>query len=345
MRLDFRRFALGMALSLIIGFACTPADAQNYGGVVPIYKGGAGPIEPEVYIPPPPTPEPNFQMSLRYWASEGSTSFSIDSARVNPALGSPTSVLDYDGMQGRTLEYVLRAENPNQWIFKGFFGGGWLDGGNLDDEDYFAGQVKFSDTSSSIEGDNMLYGTIDIGKRFSFVTAAGPQIDVSPFVGFNYWGETADAYGARCTGGTMCPPGTNLIAPGSRAIRNEANWYSLRLGTEVRAKFYDRITLIGDFALLPVAGLYNEDSHFYRNDLGPVPNIQGDGTGWGYQIEAAAQVDITENWALTGGFRYWYAETNGTQEFVASGTDVDLNDFTSERIGVYGDVTYKFFTF
>ncbi|WP_141693784.1 outer membrane protein [Methyloligella halotolerans] len=344
MRLDLRHLLLGLAFGMAYGAIAVPAQAQTYGGVVPIYQGGANPIQPEVYIPPPPTPEPNFQMGMRFWASEGSTKYSIDSARVNPALGSPTSVLDYDGMQGRTLEYTLRAENPSQWFFKGFAGGGWLSGGSLDDEDYFAGQVKFSDTYSSIEDSSMLYGTADIGKRFT-VSTAGPQVDVSPFVGFNYWGETADAYGARCNGGTLCPAGTNLVAPGSRVIRNEANWYSLRLGTEVKAKFFDRVTLIGEFALLPIAGIYNEDSHLYRADLGPVPNIQGRGTGWGYQVEAAAQVDITENWALTGGFRYWYAETNGTQKFVASETDVDLNDFTSERVGVYGDVTYKFFTY
>ncbi len=341
---DYRRVLLVLAFAAAFGLVGDPAQAQTYGGVVPIYQGGANPIQPEVYIPPPPTPEPAFQMGVRYWASEGSTSFSIDSARVNPLLGSPTSVLDYDGMQGRTIEYTLRAENPNQWFFKGFAGGGWLSGGSLDNEDYLAGQVKFSDTYSSIEGDSMLYGTVDIGKRFT-VSTNGPQVDVSPFVGFNYWGETADAYGARCNGGTLCPAGDNLIAPGSRAIRNEMNWYSLRLGTEVRAKFFDRVTLIGEFALLPVAGLYNEDSHLYRDDLGPVPNIVSDGTGWGYQVEAAAQVDITQNWALTGGFRYWYAETDGSTEFVNSGTTVDLHDFTSERIGVYGDVTYKFFTF
>ncbi|MEG6509835.1 hypothetical protein V6C03_12760 [Methyloligella sp. 2.7D] len=329
---------------------CTPASAQVggplVGGPVPVYGGESE----AVYIPPPPSVEPNFQLGLRYWHSEGKTRFDIDSSRLAPDFyGSPTSTLDYDGMQGDTIEFTFRAANETDTIFKGFVGGGWIDGGSLDDEDYFAGQVKFSDTYSSIDGDGMLYGTLDLAKRFNIATG-GPELQINPLIGFNYWQETADAYGVRCNpdqvGGIYCgPPGSVAVPFGTKVITNEVHWASLRLGAEVKVKFLDRITLIGDAAFLPVAYLWNDDSHHLRRDLGPTPNIKDSGTGWGYQLEGSAQIDINENWAISSGVRYWYAKTDGDSEFVHTGTTVDLQDFTSERIGVFGDVTYRFSTF
>ena len=47
-------------------------------------------------------------------------------------------------------------------------GGGGLTGGDLDDEDYFAGQVKLSDTSSELDGNGLLRH-IDVGQRFAII--------------------------------------------------------------------------------------------------------------------------------------------------------------------------------
>jgi hypothetical protein len=70
------------------------------------------------------------------------------------------------------------------------------------------------------------------------------------------------------------------------------------------------------------------------------------GTGWGYQLEAEARYDFTPNWSAGGGARYWHALAGrGNTEFVHSQTKVELNDFTSERFGVFGDVAYRFATF
>jgi hypothetical protein len=45
-------------------------------------------------------------------------------------------------MQGNSAELFFRATNGGNIFAKGFAGGGWLNGGSLDDEDFFAGQVK-----------------------------------------------------------------------------------------------------------------------------------------------------------------------------------------------------------
>jgi len=85
---------------------------------------------------------------------------------------------------------------------------------------------------------------------------------------------------------------------------------------------------------------------FCARTLEPFPISVDRGTGWGYQLEAEARYDFTPNWSAGGGARYWHAVAGrGNTEFVHSQTKVELNDFTSERFGVFGDVTYRFATF
>lgn len=328
----------GLCLALLAS-ACIASGAQAQ--VVEV---------PRPYpIPLPPSPEPQWELGMRYWWSEGNTRFDINSSRRNPILGNPTSTLSYDGTGANSLEFVWGVRNETKTFFKGFIGGGWLDGGSLDDEDFFVGQIKFSDTYSQLDGDGLVYGTMDVGQDFTLVDR-GPRVVISPFIGFNYWQETVNGFGARCNrddvDGLFCgAPGSIEVPFSTKAISNKASWSSLRLGAELKAKLWDRLTLRGDAAIVPLAYLWNEDSHYLRSDLGPVPNIEDSGTGWGYQLEGEVRLDLTQNWALGAGVRYWYAETNGESDFVNIGVTTELQNFTSERFGVFGNVVYRFVTF
>jgi hypothetical protein len=299
-------------------------------------------------IPLPPIAEPHFEVGLRYWQSTGKTHFSINSSKTNPTLGNPTSRLKYDDMDGYAGEFFWYARNDTDTFAKGFVGGGGLSGGSLDDEDYYAGQVKFSDTFSKLKGSDLIYGTIDVGQHFKLIDRAA-KVTASPFIGFNFWQETADAYGVRCNPDDVPPAESNCAPPGrlavpysTKVIQNEANWASLRLGGELKLKLWDRLTLTGEAAILPVAYVWNEDSHLLRADLGPVPNAEDRGTGWGYQLEASARYDLTEYWSAGAGVRYWYAKVDGDSDFVHLDVEVPLKEFVSERFGVFGDVSYRF---
>jgi hypothetical protein len=303
-------------------------------------------VPPPNPIPLPPTEESQFQVGIRYWQSVGSTHFSINSSRRNPQLGNPTLVLKYDDMEGYSGEFFWSAMNETGTFAKGFIGGGGLNGGSLDDEDYLAGQIKFSDTNSRIKGDDLIYGTIDAGQHFKLIDRAD-KLWFSPFIGFNFWQETATGYGVRCNrdqvDDTYCAtPGTALAPFSTEVIENQANWSSLRLGAELKANLWQRLNLIAEGAILPVAYVWNEDSHFLRRDLGTPPNVVDRGLGWGYQLEAAIRYDFTPGWSAGGGVRYWWAEVDGKSDFVHFNTEVELKQFTSERFGVYGDIAYRF---
>ncbi|MGO8841084.1 MAG: hypothetical protein ACLQF1_08110 [Methyloceanibacter sp.] len=87
--------------------------------------------------------------------AKGSTHFAINSGKHAPIAGNPTSTLDYDGMNGNSGEVTWRARNETNTFAKGFVGAGDLSGGSLDDRDFFAGQIKFSDADSSIKGSDL----------------------------------------------------------------------------------------------------------------------------------------------------------------------------------------------
>jgi hypothetical protein len=151
----------------------------------------------------------------------------------------------------------------------------------LADEDLFAGQVKFSDTFSRIEGNSLVYGTITWD-----TTSGATKLTVGSLAGFNFWQETQVGFGARCNrddvDGAVCgPPGFIEVPFSTKVIRNQPNWASLRLGAELRVRLWDRLSLIADAAALPVAYVWNEDSHYLRKDIGTVPNIvdRGDRLG------------------------------------------------------------------
>jgi hypothetical protein len=326
----------GLALLAIVSVTSS-ARAQSYQVPAPYA------------IPLPPMSEPRWELGARFWASEGKTRFDINSNKFNPALGNPTSVLTYGDMEAYSGEFVWSARNESNTFAKGFVGGGWLNGGSLDDEDFAAGQIKFSDTYSKIKGDDLIYGTIDVGQDFTLLDRQ-TKVTFSPFVGFNFWQEDAISYGGRCNrddvDGLVCgPPGFIEVPFSTKFIGNETNWASLRLGAQLKVKLWDRLSLIGDAAVLPVAYVWTYDSHFLRKDLGPVPNGEDRGSGWGYQLEAEARYDFTPSWSTGGGVRFWHAEAGGNNEFVNFGLKVPLNDYTSERFGVFGDVTYRFATF
>ena len=165
--------------------------------------------------------------------------------------------------------------NQYNTFFKGLVGGGGLTGGDLDDEDYFAGQVKLSDTSSKLDGNGLLYGTMDVGQRFAMIDRRALGRSMS----------SATASAAIPIGNAACPVGLWWCRSRPRS--------SVRLGGELRVTFWDRLTLIGDAAFLPVAYVCELRQPLFAQGPRRRPNIEDCGSGWGYQLEAEARYDFT----------------------------------------------------
>jgi hypothetical protein len=243
---------------------------------------------------------PRGDLGLRWWVSTGETQRAHNAQSVSAAAGNPTSVLLYENLDANVFELFGRYTLPSRWFFKGFVGYGKVNRGSFDDEDFLAGQLKFSDTTSSVTQGHVGYGALDVGYQWSFREGAAR---IGVFGGFTQWTEEVDAYGATDHLGF-----TGDASRDVRVITNEVRWRGLRLGVAGDFAVSRRLRLALDFAALPYAEVRNEDSHHLRADLGPVPNIVLEGDGWGVQLDAEVRYALAPRTELGLGWRYWHME-------------------------------------
>ena len=170
-------------------------------------------------------------------------------------------------------------------------------------------------------------------------------------VGYQHWKEAYLTRGLTtlaCTGafGACLPLGVDSL-PGVDVIDNEVAWNSFRVGVNGSARITDRLSLSGEAVAVPYTNMHNDDSHFLRTDLRPVPNIIMDGDGYGFQGEINLDYEILSNSRLVAslGFRYWSLMSDGEMTFEAvdgTSTTFPLNDLDTDRYGATVALTYRF---
>lgn len=268
------------------------------------------------------------EFGVRYWVSTGETKHSHSAQAAFPAFGHPTSVLHYDNLDANAIEVHLRQFFEGRWFIKGTLGTGRINTGSFRDEDFFAGQEKFSDTISSVPEGWLSYGTIDIG-RSEWVLQEGRH-SLGAFIGYGQWTEYVDAYGLTDL------MGGSPISRDVKVISNKAIWRMLRLGVNGSFAFGERTRLAADIAAIPYATVRNEDSHHLRtdpNDLGPVPNIIIEGKGAGFQLDVDLRHEVVRRWDLSLGWRYWYLKSTDGERKVRDFMDLPLVELYSRRHG------------
>ena len=278
-------------------------------------------------------PVPRGDLGVRYWISSGETKRAHNAQSFDPSLGNPTSVLLYENLDANTIELFGRQYfGGGQWLVKGFIGFGEVTRGSFRDEDFNAGQVKFSDTTSSVTAGDISYGAIDIGRN-EWRLRDGRTV-LSVYAGYSEWKEEVDAYGVTDALGFVGP-----VAHDVKVITNKVTWKSLRVGFAGNLALTERMRLDLDLALVPYSKVRNDDSHFLRQDptdLGPAPNIIIEGEGRGVQLDAELRYEIVRRTDLGLGVRYWYLEANKATRRLPNRPDVPelpVTDLYSERFG------------
>ena len=275
-----------------------------------------------------------WELGARYWLSDGETKRSHSAQDLVPSLGNPTSVLTFDGLKARIVELHARKAFANEFYLRGNVGLGSIRGGNFDDVDFLAGQVVDTETSSAVKGDQVRYFSIDVGHDF-WATSDG-RGTLGAFVGYHYWRERLDAFGARF----IVPAGAAGIPESVAVVSNETTWKSIRVGFAGRMRLGAKTRLLAELAYVPRSDLKDEDSHFLRSDLGPPPNIRLEGRGKGVQFELELRHAILKDLELGAGYRYWrLRSTEGTRQ--AAGLSLPLVEFESQRSGLMLSLTKR----
>ena len=281
---------------------------------------------------PPVNTDWQFETGARVWFSSGSV------GAPQPLLNAPPTVLasrlTYSGLDAYSGETFARADHVSGFFVKGYLGAGGINRGQLNDEDFPAG-TAYSNTLSSASG-QIGYATIDLG--YNFLRAPGAK--VGAFVGYNYYAQAINAYGCtQVAGSDICAP-----APASTLLGLTENdsFNSLRVGLSSEVMLTDRLKLTADAAYVPWVNFTGLDDHLLRQLLLPEASNNGNGV----MLEAILGYDITNNWNVGIGGRYWAWNMNtGTETFNFLGTPppffVEPARFTSERYGMFAQSSYK----
>lgn len=271
-----------------------------------------------------------FDAGVRTWFSSGTL------GAANPLYGHSYNVLvsrlvfgDLDAVSGETYG---RVDHSSGLFVKGYLGAGGMVGGHLNDED-FPLSGGYSNTLGPSAG-SLGYGTIDLG--YTFLKSPGAK--VGAFVGYNYYAEHINAYDGQQLAGS---PGGSGSIPNFIHVGEDDHFDALRLGLSTEYMLTDRLKFTGDAAYLPWADFRGQDDHNARQLLIPEAGSAGDGV----MLEAVLGYDITENWNVGIGGRYWaWNLRNGTWTFDFLGGPPpgtpQFARFTAERYGTFVQADY-----
>ncbi len=262
---------------------------------------------------------------LRYWYSTAKNRYNYF------ADWTPTqevSRLSYDNLTAHSGEIFFRLDanqGPLTNVFlKGYAGGGGITGGNLYDEDFPPIIDPYSKTSSDTKG-QLKYVNIDLGYNLFTVE----QFRIGAFIGYNHWLEIVNASGCSQVGGNpgICFP---ALPTSMKVITEEDHWNTLRAGGVVDVKLTDKLKWEAEIAYASTSQ-HAQDTHYFTFGLDPAT-----GHGAGFQAETVLKYQLTDQFNLGVGGRWWHLTTTALDSFD------QLLKYETDRYGVFLQGSYRF---
>jgi len=281
------------------------------------------------------------QKAFSDWAVEVGARTWLSSGRYGAPqplidLGPPDVVsrLTFSNLDSLSGEAFGRVDHASGFFLKGYVGGGGINQGHLNDED-FPDIVAYSNTVSSAFG-HIGYATIDAGYNF----LKGPDAKVGAFVGYNYYAQAIDAAGCtQIAGDAECNPQPFGNVTG---ITDNNAFNSLRIGLSSEVTLADRLKLTGEVAYVPLVNFGGLDYHLARQTL----LAEASSNGNGVMLESILSYDVTDHFNIGIGGRYWAWNMNtGTAaNSVLSQPGppaVAAARYNAERYGVFLQSSYR----
>jgi opacity protein-like surface antigen len=268
------------------------------------------------------------------------TRFQKDLGRTGSPLPVNNSRLEWSGVGTNDYELFGRVDTPWNFMIKSIVGVGRGKQGHIRDEDWGVEnaepptQIKpYTNTESSITS-SLDYFTIDGG--YDLLRTGTYRI--APYVGYSYFHYKMTDFGclylsyvpAQCEG----PPTTGL--------QETDEWRSLRLGTAAELMLTSQLKLTADAAYLPYVAFQGVDNHLERAGEGASTRSPEHGAGTGVQIEGMLTYDLTQQFSIGAGARYWSMQVpQGLTNFFSGGNYIPQR-FEVEQASVFAQGSYKF---
>jgi opacity protein-like surface antigen len=334
-------FTLGLNYKLGADTAPFPSGAW-FG--LPVFP--TGPAMPFKAAPPALiAPGWDVEGGGRYWYSWGRFQKDLAPALLgaqNPTLN--VSRITWDNLTSNAGEAFARVDTPWNIFVKGFAGGGSINGGKVNDEDWglspplVRAPTAYSNTLGNASG-TLSYWTVDGG----YDVIRGPGMKVGLFVGYNEYRDDKSSF--SCT--QIASPATGDCNPSivnTFILGENDKWQSVRVGGNAEVMVTDRLKLTGDVAFVPYTKFTGTDFHPLRT---PPFVADESGTGIGTQAELFLNYYFTPQFSVGAGGRYWAMwTTNGTdcREPPAGACPTPLQNvqYKTERYGLLLQAAYKF---
>jgi opacity protein-like surface antigen len=280
------------------------------------------------------------EVGARYWYSSGRYQKDLSGL---PAFSGLNSRLTYDNLTASSAEAFWRVNHvPSGLFVKGYFGGGAVTGGHMNDEDFPPALVPYSNTLQQQKDGYLSYLSADLG--WSFWEKPGAKIGV--FMGYHYWNERLNTFGCTQIGANpgICASNpaflTTPVPTTINGLDQDATWHSLRLGMNGEVMLAPALKLSGE-ANYVWSNLSASDFHNARQDIRPLPETGG---GSGFQIEAILSYYLSPTFSVGVGGRWWHLTAHGFANFgeSAAGGLSQVEDTTADRYGVFVQADYKF---
>ncbi len=318
------------------------------------------------------TPTPSFasndiEYSFNTWITQGQTKWRHDASASNSDYGTPTSELDYQGIDSQVLEVGALSHLSTGHSLRFAVGTGLISGGTLVDDDYLSasgaayynatqsGAHRFSRTHSDIDGNGLFYLKGEFLPKDFQISNSLLQLNLG--FGFHYWSEEYTATGVRqveCTTLThpdlSCNPAGTVSYTGVRVITNKVEWTGFGITMDGLFPLSDKLGVKFDATYYPLMSLVNEDIHHLRTTgssaLAQDPSIRMTGNGTGYDLEATLQYRFSPKAAAHLGYRVWdrWVKDQTITFFGASGgaSSATLMDFRTHRDGFIAGFDFQF---
>ncbi len=290
----------------------------------------------------PPTGNWRFEVGSRYWYSTGRYQNDLGMSTASGFQDHLVSRLTY-GSTTHSGEMFWRIDSPHRLFLKGFAGLGRHASGHMNDEDWFPSDpgyaMAYSNTSHGNVTGTIGYATADLGA--DLLSSRIGKIGV--FAGYNFYRDRKDSFG--CSQIALPHPQSVCgipYAPDHLAITQNEDWHSLRVGVNASLAILPGLKMEVDAAYLPYVYVSALDVHHNRTDE-PSPDSPAWGTGRGLQLEAILTYDISPQFSVGIGGRYWamWATEVGTASF-GSAVVTQTLPIRSERYGTFLQASYKF---
>ncbi len=284
----------------------------------------------------------SIEIGERTWISYGKADRNHADSDGTPNV---ISELIYDDVDSVITEFNVNSLFYDRYIFNIDVGLGGIDDGKLTDRDYLGdnrtGLFSVAEATVGDETDNVFYVNADLGYRI--FNKKKSSVDL--LLGYQRWEEKYVSTKAIQLVDPLGLVGLGPLANQTKAISEETEWNSLRVGARAKIELFKRLSIKSRIMFVPWTHYEHDDIHHQRTDLRKDPSfrVKADG-GFGVMSDTTIFYNIWKELSIEAGYQIWDIESGDgilTSRANTGSVDTNFNEANATRQGAIIGISYR----